>query len=63
MGDTFNIYDDNFEKIRGLDRDERPVLDQMCQYTVKYGLAQKKKHNPWPHLPLLKVLGGAGMYI
>ena len=57
---TLNSDSELHEKIRGLDIDQRAVVDKMYKYAVEYGLARMKKFNPWPSPPLLMVQGGAG---
>ena len=57
---TLNSDSELHEKIRGLDIDQRAVVDKMYKYAVEYGLARMKKYNPWPNPPMLMVQGGAG---
>ena len=60
---TLNSDSELHSKIRGLDIDQRAVVDRMFKYAVEYGLAKLKKFNPWPVPPLLMVQGGAGIVL
>ena len=49
-----------FNKVKCLDQDQREVVNIIYNYAVKFKLATKHPHNPWPIPPLLMVHGGAG---